>query len=162
MNTVSGVSSTYLVTAAVKRALELMAVLDREHTPADLYPAMRGVRQELQAAGRLLGDEPRPGNRTGLERRARGTTQNSQRYQLLKWMCGSRGGTVSQIAGALGIGEATVRSRMCELDAAGWVTPYAQVSSPHLGRKRTWWKPTETGFAALGRLTVDQLELPIT
>jgi hypothetical protein len=171
-----------LALKASERALILLRVLDREHDPAELHRAARGVRHEVETAQHLLLGL---GTRVVAQRegksvsgapvtsqaaaRAIRTRSGSQRHRVLRELANWRDGgglTDWQLQAALGLGANSERPRRLELVEAGYVraakredgTPVT-AREPRSGLACQSWEVTLAGLAALRQLEAGQTVL---
>lgn len=173
---------------ATARALELLLILDREHTTEELHGNARAVRHELRAIVDSLGlfglDVPAP--REGKARadhpetsqsaaRAIATTTGSQRHRILEALA-VRPRTDDELQRDLGLGGNSERPRRVELKEAGYIRPatwedvapgqtihppdgVATRVNPATARACEVWTVTELGWAAFRRLESGQTVL---
>lgn len=158
---------------ALARSLELLKILDRQHTVEALHRAADAVRWELAtAAEEIREDDPVPPAALGaparpqdVERAARTRPQSGRHLVLLA--LGEDDRTDLELIRALEdrMMPASVHARRWELRAAGWVQPVVEVCAPELVVTRrdgqTVWTLTEAGQAALEKLDAGQMVLAL-
>jgi hypothetical protein len=175
--------------AALNRCAKLLRVLDREHTAAELYTHLRGVRHEVESAqtalSRLGADiaAPRAGSaRSGdpetsqAAARAIRTRSGSQRHDVLGYLANCPDGAADfQTVAALRMIDSSARTRRHELLQAGYVQPAtAPVDTdgelgravvtrvrPETGLACIVWEISPKGRAALNRLNSGQMVMAL-
>lgn len=161
--------------SALERAEVLLTVLNREHTSAELYSAVRGIRHEVRSARDLLQAFGRdvtaqlPGKvgagapeTSQAAARAIRTRSGSQRHTLLRELRGSDL-TDFQLQRDTGIVANSERPRRLELLEAGYIASATGVDGkrvtrphPHSGLDCQVWTITEKGRNALSFLESGQ------
>jgi hypothetical protein len=162
---------------ALGRALYLLRVLDREHTPEELHRNARAVRHEVESAYGLLSvfgkDITNP--REGLARngapetsqaaaRAIKTRSGSQRHEILRFLHQRPELTDFELQQELAIAANSQRPRRVELLRAGYIEPATDgegsvltTKHPLSGLQCQRWRITSLGRAALGALEAGQM-----
>jgi len=137
--------------AALARATALLAVLDREHTAAELYTNLHGVRHEVETACRMLP------MRDGQQRQYRGRLSKDGRpHSVLKFL--NRGDTTTRNAAhQLGLKMTAVSCILTRFTQAGLVHKIGTVRPEDDGRSVTLWEITAKGRSALTRLATEQI-----
>lgn len=155
----STTSASYLASAAIRRASELLKILDREHDTPSLYRQLTGVRYEVETALRFMPNGAAPKNRASTPSRAERTRPESHRHNILRMLDGELQWTSLGIARFLAIKPSVVRTRMRELSSAQWVRAYSSTVDLVTKRQSTLWQITKRGKVALGVLEAGQLVL---
>lgn len=161
------------VRAALARSLELLKILDVEHTVPELHRAADAVRWELATTAEALGEaapvqpvplDP-PARPQDLERAARTRPQSGRHLVLLA--LGEDDRTDHELIRALAdrMMPASVHARRWELRAAGWVQPLVEVAVPMPVPTRRdgqiVWTLTASGIQALVKLDAGQMVLAL-
>lgn len=167
-----------VVARAVDRATQLLTVLDRQHTVAELHERARAIRHELKTAqeafsalgadvvapmsGKVRGDAPETSRAAA---RAIRTRSGSQRHQLLALLVGGAYADW-QLQSIGGIGASSERPRRLELVEAGYIEAARDDDGklitrkhPHSGLDCQVWRATAKGRAALAQLDAGQMAL---
>lgn len=156
----SATSPAFRVAGAIRRAHELLRILDREHNVAELYRQLKGVRHEVDSALRLLPEPAAPGNISTSAQRARGTKPGSHRHVLMQKINMADGPRTSPaLARECGINIGVVRTRLHELASAGWIEPVATLKDQVTERFSTAWEVSDLGQSSLRKLESGQLVL---
>jgi hypothetical protein len=137
--------------AALARATALLAILDREHTAAELYTHLHGVRHEVETACRML-----PA-RDGDKRRYRGRLTRDGRPHLVLKLLGHGNTTTRHAALQLGLKMTAVSCILSRFTQAGLVHKIGTVRPQEDGRSVTLWEITPKGQTALTRLATEQI-----
>lgn len=168
-----------LASRAVARALELLTVLNREHTTEELHARARAVRHELETAQGVLATfgldiaAPRVGKAvvgapetSGAAARAIRTRSGSQRHRILRELVDAGPLADWMIQHRLGLLANSERPRRLELMEAGYVraatgdTDEALTrKDPKTGHACQVWEVTTAGRVALDRLNAGQMVL---
>lgn len=176
--------SVDLAARAVSRGLELLRVLNEEHTTEELHRRARAVRHELETAQELLSRfgtdivAPRDGKSaneapatSAAAARAIRTQSGSQRHRILRELKLSDescmyGMTDFELQASLRMGASSERPRRLELVEAGFVVAATDPNGVARTRKAPWssllcqvWQITPKGRAALAKLNAGQMVL---
>lgn len=137
----------------VARAQELLTVLDREHTAAELYTNLHGVRHELQTAADLLPNGAQWG------RTYRGGVAKGGRPHLVLQLLKQGAITSKGISTELSLDMTAVSCVMSRFCQSGLAEKVGKVKSEDDGRLVTLWRVTPKGVTVLDRLASEQLAL---